>query len=63
MGTTPPTPDQILNNPAASFWLKEALQKALTRDPVDALNDAETLTSVLQSRLENLMPQRSTGRS
>lgn len=62
MGTTYPTPDQILNDPASSFWLKEALQKALTRDPVDVLNDAEILTSVLQYRLESLIPQRTTGR-
>lgn len=62
MGTTHPTPDQILNDPAASFWLKETLQKALTRDPVDALNDAETLASVLKSRLESLMPRHNLGR-
>jgi hypothetical protein len=49
----PPPPEQILADPAASFWLKEALHKALTRDPVDAPNDAETLTAVLQGRLNN----------
>lgn len=54
---TLPTPEQILADPAASFWLKEALQKAITRDPVDALNDAEILTAVLQGRLNNLMPK------
>ena len=52
---TPPSPEQILNDPACSFWLKEALGKSLTRDPVDALNDAETLVAVLQGRLNALL--------
>ncbi len=52
---TSPPPEQILADPAASFWLKEALKKALSRDPVDALNDAEILTAVLQARLNQLM--------
>lgn len=51
----PPSPDQILNDPACSFWLKEALEKSLARDPVDALNDAETLVTVLQGRLKALL--------
>lgn len=54
---TPPTPEQIMADPAASFWLKEALQKAITRDPVDALNDAEVLVAVLQGRLNGLLPR------
>ena len=53
---TPPTPEQIMADPAASFWLKEALQKAITRDPVDALNDAEVLVAVLKGRLDSLLP-------
>lgn len=52
---TPPSPEQILNDPACSFWLKEALEKSLSRDPVDALNDAETLVAVLQGRLIALL--------
>ena len=52
---TPTSPEQILNDPASSFWLKEALGKCLTRHPVDALNDAETLVAVLQGRLNELM--------
>ena len=52
---TPPSPEQILNDPACSFWLKEALEKSLTRDPVDALNDSETLVADLQGRLNNLL--------
>lgn len=41
-----------LNDPAASFWLKEALHTALSRDPVDAANDADFLAMLLQQRLD-----------
>lgn len=34
---------QILSDPSASYWLKDALRAALARDIVDALNDAEAL--------------------
>ena len=42
-----PTIEQILADPAASAWLKTALHTALSRDPVDAANDAEVLAKVL----------------
>lgn len=42
-----PAVHEILADPAASFWLKESLRTALTRDPVDALNDADVLVAVL----------------
>lgn len=42
------TPELILNDPAASFWLKNALRSALERDPVDAANDAAVLAIALQ---------------
>ncbi len=53
---TAATPDaqEILASPDASFWLKEALQAALQRDPVDAANDAELLASVLAKRCTGL---------
>jgi hypothetical protein len=46
------TPDvqEVLASPSTSFWLKDALQAALLRDPVDAANDAELLAAVLASR-------------
>lgn len=49
---TPAAPDaqEILASPSTSFWLKDALQAALQRDPVDAANDAELLAAVLASR-------------
>lgn len=39
---------------ATSFWLKHALDGALERDPVDAVNDAEILLRVLRDRLETV---------
>ena len=42
---------EVLNDRAASRWLKQSLQEALLRDPVDALNDALLLASVLDAQL------------
>ena len=47
--------DEILADPAASHWLKEALKSALERDPVDALNDALALAGVLEDRLRAVL--------
>ena len=41
----------ILEDPAASDWLKVALTEAIERDPVDALNDALLLAQALDDRL------------
>lgn len=47
--------EQVLqSDPGTSFWLKEQLQVTKERDPVDALNDAEALVSVLKSRIKLL---------
>ena len=46
-----PKVQDILDDPAASDWLKSALINALARDPVDALNDALVLAQVLDDRL------------
>lgn len=45
------TPEAILADAASSSWIRAALQSALTRDPVDALNDALTLAAVLDIHL------------
>lgn len=45
-----PDVESILNDPSASFWLKDALRSALQRDPVDAARDAEVLAAVLTNR-------------
>jgi hypothetical protein len=50
-----PTVDEILDDPAASFWLKAALHSALSRDPVDAANDADVLARVLERRCRKIL--------
>ena len=44
----------IRDDPAASDWLKKALEASLRRDPVDAVNDVEALLDVLKERLQAL---------
>ena len=46
-----PTAQNVLDDPCASFWIKNALRSVLERDPVDALNDAELLADILQENL------------
>lgn len=56
--TAPVTEGQvegILSDPAASNWLKSAIQESLERDPVDALNDALALAGVLEDRLRQVL--------
>ena len=45
------TVQDILADQAASAWLRSALQSALERDPVDALNDALVLAAALDTHL------------
>jgi hypothetical protein len=40
------TIQEILKDPATSRWLRDALTSALTRDPVDVLNDIDVLKEV-----------------
>ena len=42
-----PTTEEVLRDPSASSWLKDALRSALPRDPIDAANDAEILARLL----------------
>lgn len=42
-----------LTNPATTYWLRDAIKSALSRDPVDALRDAEELVAFLQDRLDS----------
>ena len=50
---------KIMNDYAATFWLKRTLASALERDPVDALADAEALARALREHCDNVL-QRST---
>lgn len=43
---------RILADPSASRWLKQALGVCLSRDAVDAANDAELLFGVLSQRAD-----------
>lgn len=46
--------DRLISEPDCSAWLRGAIVRALGRDPVDAVADAEILLSVLSARLEEL---------
>ena len=46
-----PTAETILADNAASSWIRLALESALKRDPVDALNDALALAAALDTHL------------
>jgi hypothetical protein len=50
-----PTAEEILDDPAASTWLRMALTMALRQDCVDAANDAATLAAVLQARADKVL--------
>ena len=45
----------VLGDPAASSWLKTCLCSALSRDPVDAANDAEVLAQLLERRCRDIL--------
>jgi hypothetical protein len=47
--------EEYLEDPAASDWFKTVLNSALQRDPVDALNDAEVLVTILRSELDKYL--------
>jgi len=42
----------VKQDPATSFWLKEQLHLSRNRDPIDMLNDIETLKGVIESRIK-----------
>ena len=48
--TIAPTPDDILDDPTQSDWIKHAVQDLLDRDPLDALNDVTELKHVMERR-------------
>jgi hypothetical protein len=49
--------DLLLHSPTTSHWLRNALQSALDRDPVDAASDAALLSTILVSRADTLVQQ------
>lgn len=42
----------VVAHPGTSYWLKEALNRALDRDPVDAVDYAEALLQLLAGRTQ-----------
>ena len=46
-----PAVQNIMTDPCASYWLKNALKTALERDPVDAAADADMLQRILKRRM------------
>ncbi len=50
-----PSIDEVLADPAASYWLKAALRSALCRDPVDAAHDSELLAQLLEERCDEIL--------
>lgn len=46
------TIESIIRDPSTSFWMRNALDSALDRDPVDAANDAEVLAQVLKDECD-----------
>jgi hypothetical protein len=44
----------IRDSHSTSYWLSNALESAELRDPVDVLNDAETLVNLFKARLEEM---------
>ena len=50
-----PRIDEVLADPAASYWLKTALQSSLCRDPVDAAHDSDVLARLLGRRCDEIL--------
>jgi hypothetical protein len=48
-----PSVAEVLADPCASYWLKNALRGALERDCVDAANEAALLADLLTARVSS----------
>jgi len=46
---------EILEDPGISYWLKDAIQTAYERDPIDALHDARRLLRMLGERYTQIV--------
>ncbi len=57
MATLPKVSD-ILTDPCASYWLKDALKTAMRRDCVDAYYDAKLLSDMLKAYMDTCLGRR-----
>lgn len=57
---TAPRIEDVLDDPAVSYWLKNQLRALLLRDAVDATHDAELLARIMRDRLNKLLPRSAT---
>jgi AbrB family looped-hinge helix DNA binding protein len=46
-----PTIEEVLRDPAASFWLKDALRSALSRDPVDGGEGCRSIGAIVTPKM------------
>lgn len=53
--------ETLEHDPATSYWLKNQFQETKKRDPIDALNDAETLVAALKARVDVLSKKEQSG--
>lgn len=52
-----PSIETVLASPETSFWLRQALETALARDPMDAATDAALLAALLGQLMDALLGQ------
>lgn len=45
---------RLVADRSTSYWLRTAIQTSMARDPVDSVNDAELLLSLLRARLQEI---------
>jgi hypothetical protein len=53
-----PSVEDLLGDPSTSLWMRNALITAISRDPVDAANDAELLARVLDHRCDCILKRK-----
>ena len=56
-----PSINDVLTDPSATFWLKDALRALEKRDPVDAFNDVALIMRIVSARLDALQDQYAKG--
>lgn len=51
---TLPSMAEVRHDRCTSYWLQNALETAISRDPLDAYYDAELLAALLKRRVKEL---------